>query len=133
MMTQKEAMAFRSAIEEAAPALSDSTASTAPQMFGGMKYDGNLIKAGTRINWNGVVKKAAVDLWDIEDNSPDRDPNLWVDLNYRDGIRIIPLVITVTEAFSHGELGWWYDELCRSLADNNVYTPEQYAANWEVV
>ena len=132
-MTRKEAKALRAAMVEAAPGLSDRTASTAPQMFDGMKLDGSLIEAGTRINWNGVVKKAAVDLWDTAENTPDAAPTLWADLDYRDGIRIIPEVITVTTAFAKDELGWWGDVLYRSLVDANVYTPDQYAANWEPV
>lgn len=132
-MTLTEAKALRAAMLEAAPSLSDKTASTAPQMFDGMKFDGSLIKVGTRINWNGVVKKAAVDLWDTKENTPDVAQTLWEDLPYKDGIRIIPEVITVTTAFAKNELGWWGDVLKRSLVDANVYTPEQYAPNWEDV
>lgn len=132
-MTKQEALAWRAAMVEAAPSLSDKTASTAPQMFDGLKLDGSLVKAGTRINWHGVVKKAAVDLWDTAENAPDAAPALWADIDYRDGIRIIPEVITVTTAFSKDELGWWKDVKYRSLVDANVYNPEQYAANWEVV
>lgn len=132
-MTMKEARALRAAMLEAAPSLSDKTASTAPQMFDGMKLDDSLVKAGTRINWNGVVKKAAVDLWDTKENTPDAAPTLWADLDYRDGIRIIPEVITVTTAFAKNELGWWGDVLYRSKVEANVYTPEQYPDNWELV
>jgi hypothetical protein len=131
-MNLKEAKALRAAMLEAAPSLSDKTASTAPQMFDGMKFDGKLIKAGTRINWNGVVKKAAVDLWDTKENAPDAAKELWADLDYKEGIRIIPETITVTTAFAKDELGWWGDVKYRSLVDANVYNPEQYAANWEV-
>ena len=132
-MTKQEALAWRAAMVEAAPSLSDKTASTAPQMFDGLKLDGSLVNAGTRINWKGVVKKAAVDLWDTAENTPDAAPALWADLDYREGIRIIPEVITVSTAFAKDELGWWGDVKYRSLVDANVYTPAQYAANWEVV
>lgn len=132
-MKLKEAYALRAAMLEAASSLSDKTASTAPQMFDGMKYDGSLVKAGTRINWHGVVKKAAVDLWDTAENTPDAAPALWADLDYKDGIRIIPETITVTTAFAKDELGWWGEVLYRSLVDANVYNPEQYPANWETV
>ena len=27
-------------------------------------------------------------------------------------------------------VGWWNDELYKSLVDSNVYTPDQYAPNW---
>lgn len=127
-----DARKLRKAMLTAAPALDDATASTAPEMFPRMQYNGTLISAGTRINWNGAVKKAAVDLWDTEANNPDNAPTLWADLEYRDGIRIIPEIITVTKAFSAGELGWWGDVLYRSKVDGNVYNPDVYPGNWEV-
>lgn len=129
----KNARNIRALLLKIVDGLSDADASTAPDMFPKLKEDSGLISAGTRINWNGVIKKAAVDLWDTNENNPDNAPSLWVDINYKDGIRIIPAVITVTEMFSKDELGWWGDKLYKSIADNNVYTPEQYAANWEIV
>ena len=95
-----------------------------------MKYDGSLIPYQTRINWNGTVKMAAADLWDTEENNPDNAPALWSDLKYRDGIRIIPEVITAAEAFAKGERGWWGEDLYESLIDANVYTPAQYPEGW---
>ena len=124
---------LRAAMTKAAIALDDATASTAPEMFPGLNGNGKLMEAGTRINWNGTVKKAAVDLWDTTENNPDNAPTLWGDLAYKDGYRIIPETITVTTAFSDGEYGWWGDTLYRSKVDANVYNPEQYAQNWEVV
>lgn len=121
-----------SAIRAARELLDDKTASTAPELFSEMQYTGSLIKAGTRINWNGDLKRAAVDLWDTKENNPDNAPTLWEDVLYRDGYRIIPEVITAGLAFAKDELGWWGDTLCRSLLDANVYTPEQHPAGWEV-
>lgn len=132
-MTREEAKKLREAIVKGSVSLDDKTASTAPNMFLRLKEDGSLVVAGTRINWGGVVKKAAVDLWDTAENNPDNAPTLWADLDYRDGYRIIPETITIATAFAKDECGWWGDTLCRSLVDNNVYTPEQYAANWETV
>ncbi len=133
-MKRSEAAKMRAVIEKAAASLDDATASTAETLFPAMKYDGGLIKAGTRINWNGVLKRAAVDLWDAEHNDPDHAPGLWEDILYRDGYRIIPEVITVGLAFAAGEKGWWTDGLLyESLADNNVYTPAAYREHWKVV
>lgn len=131
-MTKYEAQKLRAAIETAAASLEDSVASTAPAMFPRLKGSGALISAGTRIHWSGAVMKAAVDLWDTTENTPDAAPSLWVSLDYKDGYRIIPEAITVTTAFAKGEKGWWGDTLYESLVDANVYTPEQYAANWAV-
>lgn len=132
-MTRKEAIYLRSVVEQAATSLDNKTASTAATLFPRLKQNGELVKAGMRINWKGIVKKAAVDLWDTAENNPDNAPTLWADIDYREGYRIIPDVITVSEAFSEGELGWWADVLYKSIVDNNVYTPEQYPDNWEKV
>lgn len=111
----------------------DATASEAVYTYPTMHYTGDAIEAGTRIRWGSIVKVVAVTLWDREDMNPDNAPELWEELEYREGIRIIPEVITVTKAFHAGELGWWGDVIYRSKVDMNVYTPEQYAPNWELV
>ena len=132
-MKRAEAIRLRAIVEQAATSLDDKTASTAATLFPRLKENGELVKSGTRINWNGTVKRAAVDLWDTKENNPDNAPTLWADLPYKDGYRIIPETITVTEAFADGECGWWNGVLYKSLTDNNVYTPEQYPDNWEKV
>lgn len=121
----------RQNIVKASQSLPDKEASQTPEFFDTLKADGSLVKAGTRINWQGVLKKATVDLWDTVENNPDNAPTLWADLEYKDGIRIIPETITTTTLFSKGELGWWKDALYESLVDANVYTPEQYPPNWK--
>ena len=128
-----DARKMRPIIEMASASLDDKTASEAAELFPKLKGDGSLVKAGTRVNHNGVIKKAAVDLWDTVENNPDNAPALWEDLQYRDGYRIIPEVITVTTAFAKDECGWWGDVLYRSLIDANVYTPAQYPNGWEVM
>ena len=132
-MKRAEAIYLRSIVEQAAPSLDDKPASTAATLFPRMKGDGELVKAGTRINWNGTVKKAGVDLWDTAENNPDNAPTLWEDIEYRDGYRVIPETITVGKAFAKDEYGWWGDVLYRSKVDANVYTPAVYPDNWEVV
>lgn len=127
----EQARKLRPVIEQAAQSLDDATASIAPTLFPVLKQDGQLVKVGTRINWRGVVKRAAVDLWDTIDNDPDHAPTLWEDIPYREGIRIIPEVITVGTAFAEGEKGWWKDKLYTSLVNDNVFTPDQFPNNWE--
>ena len=132
-MTEKEARAMRALIEQGAASLTDLQVSTAPEVLPRLNYGGSLVSSGTRINWNGSIKRAAVDLWDTEANDPDHAPTLWEDVLYRDGYRIIPETITVGLQFSSGELGWWGDKLYRSLRDANVWTPSAYPAGWEEV
>lgn len=129
----ENARKLRKIIEQASESLDDITASLAPELFVTTKYNGELIKAGTRINWNGVIKRASVDLWDNEENNPDNNPSLWEDIGYREGYRIIPEAITVGTAFSEGEIGWWSGILFKSVIDNNVWTPNAYPTGWEIV
>ena len=128
-MTRSEAQKLITDSVKLREAATDTQASLAVSVYPTLKQDGSLIKSGTRINYNGTIIRAAVDLYDTETNSPENAPVLWETLNYKDGYRIIPEVITVGTAFSKGELGWWNDELYKSLVDSNVYTPAQYAPN----
>ena len=133
MITISRARQLRKMIETLSANLSDADASTSAELFPRLKQDGSLVAAGTRINWYGKVKRAAVDLWDTIENNPDNAPTLWENLAYRDGIRIIPETITAGTAFAKDELGWWGDPLYKSLLDANVWTPEQNASGWEKV
>ncbi len=132
-MTRAEAVAFRKLVLAGSAEMDDKAVSTASDVLPRMYYTGELIKGGTRINWNGVVKKAASDLWDTEDNNPDNAPTLWEDIAYKEGYRIIPEVITSTAAFAMGEYGWWKDVLYKSLMDANVWTPDQNPDVWDEV
>lgn len=123
----------RANIIKAMASLNDQEASRTPELSPKLSNDGALIAAGTRINWNGQLKRAAADLWDTAENNPDNAPTLWEDVNYKDGIRIIPETITSGLAFAKDELGWWKDVLYRSLLDANTWTPEAYPTGWEIV
>lgn len=133
MITRAKALKIRSLAMDSAAEMDDANASTLPEMFPRLKQNGELVKAGTRINWNGKLKKAAVDLWDTAENNPDNAPTIWEDINYVKGYRVIPETITVTTAFAKGELGWWKDTVYESLYDANVWNPEQFAAGWKPV
>lgn len=133
--TKEEAIAFRRQIEAAAIHLDDKAASESPDFYEHMKYDGKAISAGTRINFEGVLYKAAVTLWDTEENNPHFAPSLWEKINYHNGVRVIPEVITVTTAFAKDELGFWEADgkTYKSLINANVYTPAAYPQGWEEV
>lgn len=92
---------------------------------------GVLIPAGTRINWNGQLMRAAVDLWNAEENDPDNAPALWTGIAYKDGIRIAPETFTAENAAGMGEMMWFGGSVYRSLMDGNAYTPEEAPEAWE--
>lgn len=132
-MTRNEAIRLRAIVEQAAASLDDQTASEAAALYPRLKRDGALIKAGTRVNWNGTIKRAAVDLWDTESNDPANAPALWEDIAYRQGYRIAPEVFTSTNAASKGERMWFGDELYESLRDGNNWPPSVSPDSWELV
>lgn len=115
--------------------LPDSLASKYESLYEGLRNDGSLIKAGTRISWGEGLKKAAVDLWDNEQSTPDAAPTLWEDIAYYKGYRIIPDVITSTTSFSKDEIGYWQTDglFYKAVNDGTVWTPEQYSAAWKVI
>ena len=121
----ERARLLRKNIVVSSASLEDKVASETPELFGKLNQNGDLVKVGTRVNWNGVLKRASVDLYDTLENNPDNAPTLWEDIEYKEGYRIIPEIITVGTAFSKDEYGWWKDTLYISLIDNNVWTPEQ--------
>ncbi len=135
-MKRDEAVKIREMIEKASVSLDDSDASNAPELFPRMKYNGELIQYKTRINWNGVVKRAKVDLWDTEANNPENAPALWDDIEYIAGVRKIPVtdsgIFEATLAFSAGEEGYSTvdDTVYISNVNGNVYTPQLVPTNW---
>lgn len=133
-MTMDQARTARNAIETGAASLSDKEASTVPGLSPCLRQDGKLIRAGSRINWKGHLKRAAADLWDTEENNPENAPNLWEDVSYIDGIRMIPEIITAGLAFAAGELGWWNGEVYKNvLGTVNTYNPDVYPEGWKKV
>ena len=132
-MNREQTKAFLDAFLKMRANLTDQQASGVADMYPALKGNGALVKVGTRINWNGTIYKAAVDLYDTESNNPTNAPALWEELNYKEGHRIIPAALTVGTAFALGEYGWWNGVLYKSLIANNVWTPDAYAAGWELV
>lgn len=132
-ITRGEAIKLFESLEKMRSITPDSVASETVDAYKKLNEDGQLIKAGTRINWNGQIKRARNDMWDTNLNNPDNAPTLWEDINYNQGYRIIPEIITASAAFADGECGWWNDALYCSLVNNNVWTPDTYPAGWELL
>lgn len=132
-MTREEAKALIDALLSLREGATDAQASGAVALYPTLKGDGSLVKSGTRINWKGTIKRASVDLWDREDSNPEKVPNLWEDIAYYNGVRIIPETITTPLAFALDELGYWNGTVYRSKRDGNVFTPDVTPEWWEAV
>lgn len=134
IISKAEAIRLRGIIETSvANTVDDKTASTVVSLLPGFKNDGSPLEAGSRINWKGKVKRAKVTLWQRVDQNPDNAPDLWDDILYKDGIRIIPAVITTELKFGMDELGWWTDGLIyQSKLAVNTWTPVENPDGWKV-
>lgn len=115
----ERARALRPYIVKSAASLTDADASLAPELFTRLTGSGSLVKAGMRINWGGTIKRAASDLWE--------------DIAYKQGFRLIPETITAGLAFSKGEKGWWQDELYESMLAANVWNPSVNPDGWKKI
>ena len=73
----ERARMLRKNIIVSSASLEDKVASETPELFARLNQNGELIKVGTRINWNGVLKRASVDLYDTLENNPDNAPTLY--------------------------------------------------------
>lgn len=105
-----------------------------PDLFPRLKGDGSLVKAGTHINWNGMVKRAANALWDTVENDPDHAPTLWNDIEYREGLRVLTGPIPATNPAQVDEICWYKDDKWRNiLGVPSVYLPDEYQDGWEKV
>lgn len=133
-MKRSEALKLRALIEQAVVSLDDKSASEGASLFPRLKGDGSLVKTGTRINWHGKIKRAANDLWDTVENDPDHAPDLWDDIEYRDGYRVLTGPISATNPVQPGECCWEQDVLYRNiLGVASTFLPSEYPAGWEVV
>lgn len=135
-MKRSEALRLREIVELAmsGKAIDDATASEGVQLFPRLKQDGALIKAGTRINWNGVLKRASVDLWDTAENSPDNAPALWEEIAYMNGYRVLTGHISASNPVQPGEICWEDGKLYKCVYHVAcTYRPSEYADAWEEV
>lgn len=133
-MKRSEALRLRALIEQATASLPDKEASEGALLFPRLKQDGSLVRAGTRINWGGTIKRAAVDLWDMKANSPDNAPSLWEDISYREGYRVLTGPITASNPVMVDEICWYHDCLYKNiLGVASAYLPDEYPQGWEKV
>ena len=93
-MRKSEFKAFLQAVKALRDGADDKTASAAAALYPALKQDGQLLKAGTRINLGGQIYRSRVDLWDTEENNPINAPSIWEEVKYKEGYRSIPQVIT---------------------------------------
>lgn len=131
ILTPEEVLARITAASILKESASDEDASKCVSIYPALKGDGSLIKAGTRINYNGTLKRASFDFYDTADNTPDNAPKLYEDIDYKHGRRVIRERIKEDKPVSRGEVVYINDELYESLVDNNIKTPTEDPISWK--
>lgn len=113
---------------------SDADASKFASIYPTLKGNGALIKSGTRINKNGKLFRARVDLWDTEENTPENVPSLWEEILYKEGYRIVIGNITAENPFCLGDRAWFGDHLYESIHNGvNVWSPADNPGGWKLI
>ena len=130
-MTKRQAERFLRAVVALREGAGDQQASASAEAYPGLHGDGRLIRHSTRINRGGRLCRARTDLFDTEENTPEKAPDLWEKLAYENGFRVIPAEIEAGSPFMKGERGYFKGQLYESLLDHNVWTPEQMPSYWK--
>jgi hypothetical protein len=124
----------RDVMDKAGELLDDAQASKVVALYGPYPKDGSLVKVGRRINWKGKLVRAKVGLWATDENNPDNAPDLWEEIKYRDGYRVLTGPITASNPVLPGEKCWEGDVLYECIYHVAcTYRPSEYAAAWRAV
>lgn len=129
-----QAEAIRDSMNKVGGVLTDEQALVVPEIYP-LWAAGRAYAADARVRsadklWKCLQAHTSQKGWE-----PENTAALWVEIAAPGEYREIKDGMLSTEAFALGEIGWWQteDNLYKSLIDNNVYTPESYAAGWEKV
>ena len=121
-------------MDRACGVMTDAQASTLVDMYPHFRADGSLVKVTTRVGWGGKLYRAKVDLWATDANNPENAPDLWEEILYRDGYRVLVAPITASNPVQPNEKCWENDVLYECIYHTVcVYRPSEYAPAWRVV
>lgn len=133
-MTREQAIRIRALVEKASASLDHAEAYEARCLFPAPVWDGRLIAAGTRLQWNGALVCALSDLWATESNAPDQVPALWEIIEYHEGFRVLLGPISASNPVKPGEMCWENGTLYQNIsAAPTVYRPGEYPNDWKEV
>lgn len=140
-MTRDEAYRLRAIVEKAMSeaALDAHTAFDGLVLYHDVQksaafWDGHLITTGTRMRWGKRLLAAMVDVWAYPENNPDNAPNLWEEILYEDGYRVLLGPISASNPVQPGEMCWEQGDLYKCVYHTAcTYRPSEYKLAWEKV
>lgn len=136
-MKRNEAIRMREIIEQATASLPDREASEVPTLFPAAAdqdawWDGHLIEAGNRLRFKGHLYRANNATFAHRHYAPDQSPELWDQIQYRDGYRVITGSIPAYNPVQDGERVWINDALWQNISGApTAYLPDDYPYGWQ--
>lgn len=135
MTMQEEARALRPMIEKAAASLADEDALEAVELFPvwavGIDY-----AADFRVRYEDKLYRCVQAHTSQSGWEPPATPALWTEVAKPGEIPVWRQPTGTQDAYNKGDLVHYPDAdgpVYRSIADNNVWSPEAYPAGWEAV
>lgn len=131
----EDAAEFRSTVNEIIGTLTDEQAIAAPVLFPVWQAD-VAYKAGDRVRYEGKLYKVLQDHNSQLDWEPISAPSLFASLltDEEDPENILPWTQPdSTNAYSIGDKVIFEEEIYESLIDNNVWSPADYPAGWNLI
>ena len=132
-VTYSEALMYRNLIEKAAGSLADEDALEVPMLFPRWKAD-VAYAAGDRVYYEGTLYKVLIAHTSQADWTPDIAPSLFAEVLIPDP-EVIPDWVQPdsTNPYMKGDKVRFKDDIYESLIDNNVWSPADYPAGWQLI
>lgn len=132
-VTYSEALMYRNLIEKAAGSLADEDALEVPMLFPRWKAD-VAYAAGDRVYYEGTLYKVLIAHTSQADWTPDVAPSLFAEVLIPDP-EVIPDWVQPdsTNPYMKGDKVRFKDDIYESLIDNNVWSPADYPAGWQLI
>lgn len=129
----EKARRLRQKIEELAGTMTDAEAIEYPELYPEWMGDGVVYKAGTRVQYDGVLYSILQNHISQADWSPDKAASLFAKVLAEDG-KILPWEQPdSTNAYQIGDKVYFDGKVYESVIANNVWSPSDYPAGWKEV
>lgn len=130
---QKKVQAIRSQLDMVIDEITDEQALQSSKLFKKWDSNGVTYKVGQRLNYNDILYKVLQSHTSQSDWTPDTTPSLYTKVLIPDE-NIIPEWVQPdsTNAYMTGDKVTFEGKTYESLIDNNIWSPIDYPAGWQL-
>lgn len=132
-LTRDMAYRYRQQMEDGAMELTDEDALEVPMLFPRWRTD-TAYAVGDRVYYEGTLYKVLIAHTSQSDWTPDVAPSLFAEVLIPDP-EVIPEWVQPdsTNPYMKGDKVRFKDDIYESLIDNNVWSPADYPAGWQLI